>query len=130
MAGRSGSARPWSNPSRRGAMRPPARTMAKELIGATLAFALLCGLAAALRNVIQRRLAQDGSAGEVISLVPAKAGTESSKTLDSRLRGNDRRYVPRAAMYSASAAAFDTLRLLIAPGSASRANRSQVARVS
>jgi len=74
--------------------------------------------------------ARCGVAGEVISLVPAKAGTESSKTLDSRLRGNDRRYVPRAAMYSASAAAFDTLRLLIAPGSASRANRSQVAPVS
>ena len=30
--------------------------IAKELIGATLAFALLCGLAAALRNVIQRRI--------------------------------------------------------------------------
>jgi hypothetical protein len=30
--------------------------IAKELIGATLAFALLCGLAAALRNVVQRRL--------------------------------------------------------------------------
>jgi hypothetical protein len=29
---------------------------AKELIGATLAFALLCGLAAALRNFIQRKL--------------------------------------------------------------------------
>jgi hypothetical protein len=28
----------------------------KELIGATLAFALLCGLAAALRNFILRRL--------------------------------------------------------------------------
>ena len=30
--------------------------IAKELIGATLAFALLCGLAAALRNFIQQRL--------------------------------------------------------------------------
>jgi hypothetical protein len=30
--------------------------VAKELIGATLAFALLCGLAAALRNVVLRRL--------------------------------------------------------------------------
>ena len=30
--------------------------IAKELIGATLAFALLCGLAAALRNFIQRRI--------------------------------------------------------------------------
>ena len=30
--------------------------IAKELIGATLAFALLCGLVAALRNFIQRRL--------------------------------------------------------------------------
>jgi hypothetical protein len=30
--------------------------VAEELIGATLAFALLCGLAAALRNFIQRRL--------------------------------------------------------------------------
>jgi hypothetical protein len=30
--------------------------MAKEVIGATLAFALLCGLAASLRNVILRRL--------------------------------------------------------------------------
>jgi hypothetical protein len=30
--------------------------IAKELIGASLAFALLCGLAAALRNFIARRL--------------------------------------------------------------------------
>ena len=30
--------------------------IAKELVGATLAFALLCGLAAALRNFILRRL--------------------------------------------------------------------------
>jgi hypothetical protein len=30
--------------------------IAKEPIGATLAFALLCGLASALRNLIQRRL--------------------------------------------------------------------------
>jgi hypothetical protein len=30
--------------------------IAKELVGATLAFALLCALAAALRNFIQRRL--------------------------------------------------------------------------
>jgi hypothetical protein len=33
----------------------------KELIGATLAFALLCGLAAALRNFIQRRLMESES---------------------------------------------------------------------
>jgi hypothetical protein len=30
--------------------------VARELIGAMLAFALLCGLAAALRNFIQRRI--------------------------------------------------------------------------
>jgi hypothetical protein len=30
--------------------------IAEELIGASLAFALLCGLAAALRNLIVRRL--------------------------------------------------------------------------
>jgi hypothetical protein len=30
--------------------------IAKELVGAALAFALLCGLAAALRNFIARRL--------------------------------------------------------------------------
>jgi hypothetical protein len=35
---------------------PSSPPIAKELIGATLAFALLCGLAAALRNFIQRRL--------------------------------------------------------------------------
>ena len=40
---------PWSD-----AASGPA--IAKEFIGATLAFALLCGLMAALRNVIQRRL--------------------------------------------------------------------------
>jgi hypothetical protein len=33
-----------------------AAAIAKELIGASLAFALLCGLAAALRNLVQRRL--------------------------------------------------------------------------
>jgi hypothetical protein len=32
----------------------------KELIGATLAFALLCGLAAALRNAVQRQLTRSG----------------------------------------------------------------------
>ena len=40
---------PWSHASSSAAI-------AKELAGATLAFALLCGLAAALRNFIQRRL--------------------------------------------------------------------------
>jgi hypothetical protein len=40
---------PWSAPH-------SLVTIAKELIGATLAFALLCGLAAALRNFIVRRL--------------------------------------------------------------------------
>jgi hypothetical protein len=40
---------PWSNTQSGSAI-------AKELIGATLAFALLCGLAAALRNFILRRL--------------------------------------------------------------------------
>ncbi len=40
---------PWSD-TQSGA------AIAKELIGATLAFALLCGLAAALRNFILRRL--------------------------------------------------------------------------
>jgi hypothetical protein len=40
---------PWSAPY---AMAAAAR----ELIGAALAFALLCGLAAALRNFIARRL--------------------------------------------------------------------------
>jgi hypothetical protein len=38
--------------------------MAKELIGASLAFALLCGLVAALRNVIQRRLTGSELRGE------------------------------------------------------------------
>jgi hypothetical protein len=32
--------------------------LARELIGATLAFALLCGLAAALRNFILRRVTE------------------------------------------------------------------------
>jgi hypothetical protein len=45
---------PWSD-----AASGPA--IAKELIGATLAFALLCGLAAALRNSIQRRLTRSQS---------------------------------------------------------------------
>ena len=40
---------PWSYAQSGGAI-------AKELIGATLAFALLCGLAAALRNFVMRRL--------------------------------------------------------------------------
>jgi hypothetical protein len=40
---------PWSD-------APSGAAIAKELVGATLAFALLCGLAAALRNFIQRRL--------------------------------------------------------------------------
>jgi hypothetical protein len=40
---------PWSEPHSMAAM-------ARELIGAVLAFALLCGLAAALRNFIARRL--------------------------------------------------------------------------
>jgi hypothetical protein len=40
---------PWSDV-------PSGAAVAKELIGATLAFALLCGLAAALRNFILRRL--------------------------------------------------------------------------
>jgi hypothetical protein len=38
--------------------------MAKELVGASLAFALLCGLVAALRNVIQRRLMGSELQGE------------------------------------------------------------------
>jgi hypothetical protein len=42
---------PWSD-------KPSGPAIAKELIGATLAFALLCGLAAALRNFIQRRLTE------------------------------------------------------------------------
>ena len=37
--------------------RQSGATIAKELIGATLAFALLCGLAAASRNFILRWLA-------------------------------------------------------------------------
>jgi hypothetical protein len=40
---------PWSQP------HSPA-IIAEELVGAALAFALLCGLAAALRNFIVRRL--------------------------------------------------------------------------
>jgi hypothetical protein len=40
---------PWAEPLTGAAI-------ARELIGAMLAFALLCGLAAALRNFIQRRL--------------------------------------------------------------------------
>ncbi len=40
---------PWSEPQSGAAI-------AKELIGAALAFALLCGLAAALRNFIMRRI--------------------------------------------------------------------------
>jgi hypothetical protein len=40
---------PWSGPH-------SLVTIAKETIGAALAFALLCGLAAALRNFIARRL--------------------------------------------------------------------------
>ncbi len=40
---------PWSEPHTPG-------VVAKELVGAALAFALLCGLAAALRNFIARRL--------------------------------------------------------------------------
>jgi hypothetical protein len=40
---------PWGEPQSGAAI-------AKELIGATLAFGLLCGLAAAMRNFILRRL--------------------------------------------------------------------------
>ncbi len=40
---------PWNEPR-------PLLGVAEELIGAALAFALLCGLAAALRNFIVRRL--------------------------------------------------------------------------
>ena len=40
---------PWSEPHAFPAI-------AEELVGAALAFALLCGLAAALRNFIARRL--------------------------------------------------------------------------
>ena len=38
----------------------PGLVMAKELLGAMLAFALLCGLAAAGRNLIVRRLTGSG----------------------------------------------------------------------
>ena len=44
---------PWS-----AAQGSPA--IAKELLGATLAFALLCGVAAALRNFVVRRLLGSG----------------------------------------------------------------------
>jgi hypothetical protein len=40
---------PWSGPH-------SLVTIAEELVGAALAFGLLCGLAAALRNFIARRL--------------------------------------------------------------------------
>jgi hypothetical protein len=40
---------PWSGPH-------PLFGIAEELVGAALAFALLCGLAAALRNFVARRL--------------------------------------------------------------------------
>ena len=40
---------------------PSGAAIAKEFVGATLAFALLCGLAAALRNFIQRRLRRSES---------------------------------------------------------------------
>jgi hypothetical protein len=40
---------PWSEPH-------SMLTIARELVGAALAFALLCGIAAALRNFIARRL--------------------------------------------------------------------------
>ncbi len=40
---------PWSEPH-------SAAAIAEELVGAALAFALLCGVAAALRNFIARRL--------------------------------------------------------------------------
>ncbi|MFZ3358925.1 MAG: hypothetical protein WA177_09210 [Xanthobacteraceae bacterium] len=45
---------PWSKPHAFPAI-------ARELVGAALAFALLCGLAAALRNVIARRLTSSQS---------------------------------------------------------------------
>jgi hypothetical protein len=38
----------------------PGPAIAKELLGAALAFALLCGLAAAARNLIVRRLTGSG----------------------------------------------------------------------
>jgi hypothetical protein len=44
---------PWSEP------HSPA-SIAREFVGAALAFALLCGIAAALRNLIARRLARPG----------------------------------------------------------------------
>jgi len=47
---------PWSD-TQSGA------AIAKELFGATLAFALLCGLAAALRNFIMRRLRESSTRG-------------------------------------------------------------------
>ena len=40
---------PWGEPH-------SAAAVAKELVGAALAFALLCGIAAALRNFVVRRL--------------------------------------------------------------------------
>ncbi len=40
---------PWSEPR-------PLLAMAEEVVGAALAFALLCGVAAAIRNFIVRRL--------------------------------------------------------------------------
>jgi hypothetical protein len=40
---------PWGEPH-------SMSVMARELIGAALAFALLCGIAAALRNFVARRL--------------------------------------------------------------------------
>jgi hypothetical protein len=45
---------PWSEPQ-------SGLAIAKELVGATLAFALLCGLAASLRNFVQRRLLGPGT---------------------------------------------------------------------
>jgi hypothetical protein len=39
---------------------PAGSAMAKELLGAMLAFALLCGVAAAVRNFIVRRLLGSG----------------------------------------------------------------------
>ena len=43
---------PWSEPQ-------SGLAIAKELIGAALAFALLCGVAAALRNFIRRLLGSE-----------------------------------------------------------------------
>jgi hypothetical protein len=45
---------PWSDTQSGSAI-------ARELIGATLAFALLCGLVAAVRNFIQRRITESQS---------------------------------------------------------------------